>query len=224
LCAEDHPTHLCPRLAEAQKFVTQQQQAVLTNPFQHGKNLTQASTSAEGGSQETCPPPNNSSSVNVYMVRGDALITIRAHDYSKPSASEKGKEAEIPSLPLQIEKTLGETMTHIPKGAFKKASHNPNARAAQNYSVVEDLSQTPCAMSALEVLQSCPAQRKDLLTALGSIETCNPGTIVLDTTDLKPRLPYHVAFQIVVAHPTKLLHAISFAQWSMRAPQHALCR
>jgi hypothetical protein len=33
LCAEDHPTHLCPRLAEAQKFVTQQQQAVLTNPF-----------------------------------------------------------------------------------------------------------------------------------------------------------------------------------------------
>ena len=24
LCVEDHPTHLCPRLAEAQKFVTQQ--------------------------------------------------------------------------------------------------------------------------------------------------------------------------------------------------------
>jgi hypothetical protein len=176
---------------------------VLTNPFQHGQNLTQASTSAEGGSQETCPPPNNSSSANVYMVRGDAFITTRAHDYSKPSASEKGKEAELPSLPLQIEKTLGETMTHIPKGAFKKASHNPNARVAQNYSVVEDLSQTPCAMSALEVLQSFPAQRKALLTALGSTETCNPGTIMLDTTDLKPRLPYHVAFQIVVAHPTK---------------------
>jgi hypothetical protein len=42
-----------------------------------------------------------------------------------------------------------------------------------------------------------------LLTALGSTETCNPGTIMLDTTDLKPRLPYHVAFQIVVAHTTK---------------------
>jgi hypothetical protein len=26
---------------------------------------------------------------------------------------------------------------------------------------------------------------------------------MLDTTELKPRLPYHVAFQIVVAHPTK---------------------
>jgi hypothetical protein len=203
LCAKDHPTHLCPRLAEAQKFVTQQQQAVLTNPFQHGQNLTQASASTEGGSQENFPPPNNPSSANVYMVKSDAFITTREHDYSKPNASEKGKEAEIPSLPLQIEKTLGETMTHIPKSAFKRASHNPNARAAQNYSVVEDLSQTPCAMSTLEVLQSFPAQRKALLTALGSTETCNPGTIMLDTTDLKPCLPYHVAFQIVVAHPTK---------------------
>jgi hypothetical protein len=203
LCAEDHPTHLCPRLAEAQKFVTQHQQAVLTNPFQHGQNLTQASASTEKGSHENCPPQNASSSANIYMMKSDAFIATRAHDYSKSNASDKGKEAEIPSLPLQIEKTLGETMTRIPKGAFKRASHNPNARAAQNYSVVEDLSQTPCAMSSLEVLQSCPAQRKALLTALGSTETCNPGTIMLDTNDLKPRLPYHVAFQIVVAHPTK---------------------
>jgi hypothetical protein len=43
-----------------------------------------------------------------------------------------------------------------------------------------------------------------LLTALGSIETCNPGTIMLDTIDLKPCLPYHVAFQIVVARPMKI--------------------
>jgi hypothetical protein len=64
------------------------------------------------------------------MVRGDAFISTRAHDYSKPSASEKGKEDDLPSLPLQIENTLRETMTCIPKGAFKNASHNPNVRAA----------------------------------------------------------------------------------------------
>jgi hypothetical protein len=69
--------------------------------------------------------------------------------------------------------------------------------------MVEDLSQTPCAMSTLEVLQSFPSHRKALLTTLGSTETCNPSTIMLDTTDLKPRLPYHVAFQIVVDYPTK---------------------
>jgi hypothetical protein len=137
------------------------------------------------------------------MMKSDAFIATRDHDYSKQSTSDKGKESEIPSLPLQIEKTLGETMTRIPKGAFKCASHNPNARAAHNYSVVEDLSQTPCAMSSLVVLQSFPTQRKALLTTLGSAETYNPGTIMLDMTDLKPHLPYHVAFQIVVAHPTK---------------------
>jgi hypothetical protein len=27
---------------------------------------------------------------------------------------------------------------------------------------------------------------------------------MLDTTDLKPCFPYHVVFQIVVAHPTKI--------------------
>jgi hypothetical protein len=174
---------------------------VLTNPFQHGKNLTQASASTEGGIQG--PPPSSNNPTNIYMVKGDAFLSTREHAYSQPSTSEKGKEAELPSLSLQIEKTLGETMTCIPNGAFKNASHNPNARAAHNYSVVEDLSQTPCAMYALEVLQSYSAKRKALLTALGSTETCNPGTIMLDTTDLKPCLPYHVAFQIVVAHPMK---------------------
>jgi hypothetical protein len=42
-----------------------------------------------------------------------------------------------------------------------------------------------------------------LLTALASTEICNPGTIMIDTIDLKPHLPYHVAFQIVVAYPMK---------------------
>jgi hypothetical protein len=42
-----------------------------------------------------------------------------------------------------------------------------------------------------------------LLASLGSTETCSPGTIILDTTGLKPHLPYHVAFQIVVAYPMK---------------------
>jgi hypothetical protein len=157
LCMEDHLTHLCPWLVEAQEFVAQQQRDVLTNPSQHGQTLTQASASTEGGSQGPSPSSKNPTSVNVYIVKGDAFISTRAHDYSKPSTSEKGKEAKLPSLPLQFEKTLGETMKCIPKGVFKKASHNPNARAAHNYSVVEDLSQTPCAMFSLEVLQSFPS-------------------------------------------------------------------
>jgi hypothetical protein len=130
---------------------------MLMNPFPYGKNLTQASSSAEGGSQGPPPSSSNPSSVNVYMMKGSVDIETRTRDYRMPKTFAKGKEAENPPLPLHIEKTLGETMTHILKGAFKKASHNPNTRATQNYFVVEDLSQTPCAMSALEFLQSCPS-------------------------------------------------------------------
>jgi hypothetical protein len=80
--------------------VTQQQPSVLTNPFQHGQNLTQYSRSVEGGNQELSSSLNNPASVNVYMMKGDVFISTRVHDYSKPSTFEKGKEAEIPSLPL----------------------------------------------------------------------------------------------------------------------------
>jgi hypothetical protein len=48
-----------------------------------------------------------------------------------------------------------------------------------------------------------PFPKKALLAALGSAKTCNPGTIMLDTIDLKPHLPYHIDFQIVVAYTMK---------------------
>jgi hypothetical protein len=115
LCMEDHPTHLCPRLAEAQKLLAQQQPVVLTNPFPHGKNLTQASSSMDGGSQGPPPSSSNPSAVNVYMLKGDAHIATRAHDYGMPSTVEKGKEAENPSVPLQIEKNDGRNNDMHPK-------------------------------------------------------------------------------------------------------------
>jgi hypothetical protein len=90
-----------------------------------------------------------------------------------------------------------------PQRCIQESFSQPKLKGTQNYSMVEDFSQTPCAMSTFEVLHSCPSQRKVLLDALGSAETCNLGTIMLDMTDLKPRLPYHVAFHIVVAYTTK---------------------
>jgi hypothetical protein len=42
-----------------------------------------------------------------------------------------------------------------------------------------------------------------MLSSLGSTETCNPGAILLDPTDLKPHIPYHVVFQMIVAYTTK---------------------
>jgi hypothetical protein len=84
---------------------------------------------------------------------------------------------------------------------------------AQNYSVVEDLVQTPCAMSSLEVLQSFPSQRKALLSSLGVVEPTNSGAIIFYPSDHKPHFPYHVAFQIVVVYAMKSLTQNIFARW-----------
>jgi hypothetical protein len=116
LYVEDHPTHLRPQPAEAQNLLAQQQPTVLTNPFPHGKNLTQASTNADGRSQGPPSSSSNPSTWNIYMLKGEAHIATRAHDYGTPITFEKGKEDENLYVPLQIKRTMGETMTRIPKG------------------------------------------------------------------------------------------------------------
>ena len=88
------------------------------------------------------------------MVRYSTLLQTRNKNYEKETL-EKGKSIGEISNPLTIEKPT-EIMPKIPKCVFKKSLHNPNARATSNYFVGEDLAQTPCAMLALEVLQSCP--------------------------------------------------------------------
>jgi hypothetical protein len=55
-------------------------------------------------------------------------------------------------------------------------------------------------MSALEVLQTFPSQRNALLSTLGSLEPSVLKIIKFDVIDVKPRLPYHVAFQIHVEY------------------------
>ena len=72
---------------------------------------------------------------------------------------------------LHIEKPPVDVIPIFPKGVLHKSTHNPHARAAQNNSIVEDLAQAPCAMSALEVLQSLPLQGKYLFNVIGQLES-----------------------------------------------------
>lgn len=105
---------------------------MLTNPFSHGKTLNQASANMDGGSQGPPSSFSNPSTSNIYMLKGESHIATREHDYRMPSTVEKGKKFKNPYVPLQIERTMGETMTRISKGAFKKASHKSNVRAPKN--------------------------------------------------------------------------------------------
>ena len=76
-----------------------------------------------------------------------------------------------------------------PKGVVRKSSFNPHTHATQNYNIVEDLAQEPSMMSALEVLQGCPAQQKALLKDIDGIDPTDTNLIIFELEDRIPRLP-----------------------------------
>ena len=137
---------------------------MLTNPLPHNKNMNSRTHDQSGGDQD---PPKGSGCGCINMIHAAKVVThVKDYGLSQPNL---GKEPYPPGNPLHIEKPVDkpEFAPHIPKGVLKRSGHNPNARAIQNYSVVKDLGHPPCAMSALEVLQSFPSQRKALLSTLG---------------------------------------------------------
>jgi hypothetical protein len=86
----------------------------------------------------------------------------------------------------------------IPHMPLRWNVHNPHARETHNYSLVDDLAQSPAAMSVLEVLQTCPSQHKSLLSTLGAVDPADTRLITFDLDSGEPRLPTLVAFQIPV--------------------------
>ena len=106
------------------------------------------------------------------------------------------KEPTPPKVPLHFDKP--KVIPRISKGVLKFLEHNPNARDTQHYSIVEDLGQTPCVMSALKVLQTFSSHRNDLLTALGMVDS-HPSTVIkFETHEVQHLFPYHVDFIVHV--------------------------
>ena len=153
---------------------------MLTNPLPHNQNMNSRTYDQSGGDQY--PPEDFNGHGCINMVHAAKVVT-HAKDYGS-SQPNLGKGPAPPGSPLCIENPVDkpEVAPRIPKGVLKRLGHNPNARATQNYFVVKDLGHTPCAMFALEVLQSCPSQRKALLSALG----VNDDNVSL-SSNLKPR-------------------------------------
>ena len=85
-------------------------------------------------------------------------------------------------------------MPQPPKGVLQKTTHNPNTISTQHYSIVDDLNQSPCAMSSLEVLQSCPTQIKTLFSTIGVVDLNDTSLITFDLEQLTSWLPSHVSF------------------------------
>ena len=100
--------------------------------------------------------------------------------------------------PLTIEKPNIDMVLCPPKSTLRKVVFNSNAWVAQFYNVVEYQAQAPCAMSTLEVLQSCPTWHKNLLTALGALDPDNTNLIHFNVKNYKSILPHKLTFQIIM--------------------------
>ena len=87
----------------------------------------------------------------------------------------------------------------FPRPPIRWVFNNATARAAVSYNIVDDLAQTPTAMSTLEVLRTCPMQWKALLAALGAVDPSDSKLITFNTDNGEPWMPPTIAFQIVVS-------------------------
>jgi len=101
--------------------------------------------------------------LSVSKQQNDALISTRNKYYGNPQPS-NNKDKDQPSSstttstevapPIILKLTIKQ-----PKGVVHKSTFNPCAKATHHYNIVEDLAQSPSAMSTLEVLQNCPSQK-----------------------------------------------------------------
>jgi hypothetical protein len=170
----------------AKIFQGNSQPTVLTQPFPQQQSMVAETASPRGCSSH--PNDDASSSAHIYMFNGINLTT-HSKTYDTPVNPDKGKDingtgtlpdpssssvilplVNPPSGPLQIEKPTFNSILRPPKSTIRKATFNPSSRVTQNYNIVEDLAQAPCAMSVLEVLQHCPSQRRTLLAPIGVVD------------------------------------------------------
>jgi hypothetical protein len=228
MCNDDHYTKDCPRRAEVHKFLQSTSKpstpAVLSQPF----------PSQQQASLVIHDQPSTSTQSYVLMCTGDSrkdtvTLTTRAKDYTSSKEKVDDTPPDLVSTsppnppttgPLHLERpNLDTVIRPPPKGVVKKSAFNPHARAAQNYSIVEDLAQAPSAMSALEVLQSCPAQRRALLKAIGGIDPTDENLIVFDLKSIFPGYPHSLHSKYKLLLPTRAF----VGQLLMRVPLRVLC-
>jgi hypothetical protein len=146
--------------------------------------------------------PSNPADRTIFLTsEEEVLLQTCSCQYSAPSESPPIPPETIlgpTGPPLMIPHPTTTTPLRIPRIPLCRNVHNPQARAAHNYSLFDDLVQSPAAMSVLEVLQTCPTQQKSLLSALVAVDPADTQLITFDLDSGEPCLPALIAFQIPV--------------------------
>jgi hypothetical protein len=220
-----HYTHHCPQIADfkrlkdsrslppspvqhapqqaQQQYAQQPPPAVLQNPIPHqGVVNTQQDTQHPPPQVGQYHNPNNPAERTILLTsEEEILLQTRNRQYPATAESTTTPPETNPTPtgpPLVIPHPSSEPPLRIPRIPLRRNVHNPQARAAHNYSLVDDLAQSPVTMSVLEVLQTCPTQRKSLLSALGSVDPTDTRLITFDLDSCEPHLPAAVAIQIPI--------------------------
>ena len=131
-------------------------------------------------------------------------LTTRSQIYDPPlekntdNAQTDKTYSPIPSPTngIQIKKHVLDTILRPPKSTIWKSVFNPYVHSAKYYNVVEYLAQAPYAMSTLEVVQTCPTQRKNLLSVLGAMDPENSNIITFKMKNFKSQLFHQLSLQL----------------------------
>jgi hypothetical protein len=146
--------------------------------------------------------PNNPADCTILLTNEEEiLLQTCSHQYREPAESPPIPPETIPepkTPPFVIPRPNAESPLRIPHIPLCRNVYNPQARVAHNYSLVDDLAQSPTAMLVLEVLQTCPTQWKSLLSTLGEVDPTDTRLITFDLDSGEPHLPALIAFQIPV--------------------------
>jgi hypothetical protein len=146
--------------------------------------------------------PNNPAERTILLTsEEEILLQTRNRQYpasaeSTPTSTDTNPTPTGPPLVTPCPST--EPPLRIPRIPLCRNVHNLQARAAHNYSLVDDLAQSLASMSVLEVLQMCPTQWKSLLSAMGAVDPADTRLITFDLDSCEPHLPDAVAIQIPV--------------------------
>ena len=97
---------------------------------------------------------------------------------SESRSSDPIEPLSTPNGPLQLPLPKAEIHPKPPKGLLRR--NDASGQAAHSYSIIDDLAQSPAAISTLELLQSCPSQKRALLSTIGTFDPTDDQLIVFD--------------------------------------------
>jgi hypothetical protein len=133
--------------------------AVIQNPILH-----QGVMNTQQDMQPTLPQigkyPNLGNPVDHTILltsEEEVFLQTRSRQYSAtPESDPTTSNASLVIIgpPLMIPLPNTDPPLHIPHIPLHKNVHNPQARVAHNYSLVDDLAQSPTAMSVFQFLQN----------------------------------------------------------------------